>query len=291
MNIVDAEEKISELRKKVSMLREKTIKSQIANLMRENGQLKKDIDELKSKYNQALLSNGKCVSLLANGDSSKSDSTGNNTETATKNRVASSEQVPKKAKKEKQTKTTPSNSTPAKEEKSFDVSKLDLRIGYIREVSRHPDADTLYVEEIECGDEPGNESGFGDARIVCSGLVAAMEESELRNRMVLVMCNLKPAKMRGVTSQAMVMCAVEAGGKAELVDPPPGAKVGDRVVCKEYPGEPEQPFMHPKKNIWESVKGDLKVDSNGVVRYKDAPLEVEGKGLLTAKLSRNCQVS
>ena len=114
MNIVDAEEKISELRKKVSMLREKTIKSQIANLMRENGQLKKDIDELKSKYNQALLSNGKCVSLLANGDSSKSDSTGNNTETATKNRVASSEQVPKKAKKEKQTKTTPSNSTPAK---------------------------------------------------------------------------------------------------------------------------------------------------------------------------------
>ena len=47
----------------------------------------------------------------------------------------------------------------------------------------------------------GNESGFGDARTVCSGLVAAMEESELRNRMVLVMCNLKPAKMRGVTSQ------------------------------------------------------------------------------------------
>ena len=89
----------------------------------------------------------------------------------------------------------------------------------------------------------------------------------------------------------MVMCAVEAGGKAELVDPPPGAKVGDRVVCKEYPGEPEQPFMHPKKKIWESVKGDLKVDSNGVVRFKDAPLEVEGKGLLTAKLSRNCQVS
>ena len=37
----------------------------------------------------------------------------------------------------------------------YDVSALDLRIGYIREVSRHPDADALYVEQIECGDEPG----------------------------------------------------------------------------------------------------------------------------------------
>ena len=44
------------------------------------------------------------------------------------------------------------------------MSKLDLRIGYIREVSRHPDADTLYVEEIECGDEPGNENENADSR-------------------------------------------------------------------------------------------------------------------------------
>merc|ERR1711910_274606 len=87
----------------------------------------------------------------------------------------------KKPKKEKPVKTV--NAPPAKEEKPVDFSKLDLRVGYIREVSRHPDADSLYVEQIECGDQPGNESGFGECRTVCSGLVAHMKEEDIQNRL------------------------------------------------------------------------------------------------------------
>ena len=86
------------------------------------------------------------------------------------------------------------------------------------------------------------------------------------------------------------MCASN-GQKNELVDPPPGAKVGDQITCKEYPGEPERPFLNPKKKIWEAVKPDLIVDDHGVVRYKEATLQVEGKGLLTAKTMRKCQVT
>jgi len=298
------EQRVEDLRAKVAMLREKTMQSQIALLSQENGQLKKDIDKLKVKYENALLSNGKSVSLLSNavkssvsagGEVNKSediakkvvDSAKDSAPTETSGDQANTNS-PKKAKKK-----PPKASSQPKEEKppaAYDVSKLDLRIGYIREVARHPDADSLYVEQIECGDEPGNEGGFGEVRTVCSGLVAHMKEEDLLNRLVVVMCNLKPAKMRGVTSQGMVMCATEPG-KAELIDPPPGAKAGDRVICKEYPGEPEQPFMNPKKKIWEAVKVDLKVDDHGVVRFKDAPLEVNGKGLLTSKSSRNCPVT
>ncbi len=43
------------------------------------------------------------------------------------------------------------------------VSKLDIRVGKIMKCERHPDADGLYVEQIDLGE--------GKLRQVCSGLV------------------------------------------------------------------------------------------------------------------------
>merc|ERR1711878_158180 len=71
------------------------------------------------------------------------------------------EKKPKAEKKEK----------PAKEKKEVkkedetpvDIGRLDLRVGHIRKASKHPDADSLYIEEIDCGEEK--------PRTVISGLV------------------------------------------------------------------------------------------------------------------------
>lgn len=78
-------------------------------------------------------------------------------------------------------------------------SRLDIRIGKIVEVSKHPDADSLYVEKIDLG-EP-------TPRTIVSGLVNFIPIEEMQNRMVVVLCNLKPAKMRGIESHGMVLCA------------------------------------------------------------------------------------
>lgn len=51
----------------------------------------------------------------------------------------------------------------------------------------------------------------------------------------MLLCNLKPAKMRGVLSQAMVMCA-SSPEKVELLDPPSGAVPGDRITFEGFPG-------------------------------------------------------
>ena len=90
------------------------------------------------------------------------------------------------------------------------------------------------------------------------------------------MCNLKPAKMRGVESQGMVMCASTAD-KVEILAPPTGARPGQRVTCAAFPGEPDA-VLNPKKKVWESVAPDLKVDGSGRLIYKDAVLAVEGGG-------------
>ena len=63
---------------------------------------------------------------------------------------------------------------------------------------------------------------------------------QMQNRMAVLMCNLKPAKMRGVVSQAMVMCA-SSPDKVEILDPPAGSVPGDRLTFQGFPGTPVHP--------------------------------------------------
>lgn len=77
--------------------------------------------------------------------------------------------------------------------------RLDIRVGKIVEVSKHPDADTLYVEKIDLGEAV--------PRTIVSGLAKYVPIEQMKDRSVAVLCNLKPAKMRGVESQGMVLCA------------------------------------------------------------------------------------
>ncbi|KAI8463720.1 MAG: tRNA synthetases class I (M)-domain-containing protein [Monoraphidium minutum] len=145
-----------------------------------------------------------------------------------------------------------------------DVSRLDIRVGRIIKAWRHPDADSLYVEEIDVGE--------GQPRQVVSGLVKHVPEAEMQGRPVVVLCNLKPAAMRGVASQAMVLCATHPeSGKVELIEPPAGAKPGDRVTVAGFDGEPDE-MLNPKKKIFEAVQPDLATNADRVACYKGAPL-------------------
>lgn len=58
---------------------------------------------------------------------------------------------------------------------------------------------------------------------------------QMQNKVAVFMCNLKPAKMRGILSEAMIMCA-STPEKVEILNIPPGAAIGDKVTCKAYPG-------------------------------------------------------
>lgn len=53
--------------------------------------------------------------------------------------------------------------------------------------------------------------------------------------MAVLLCNVKPAKTRGVVSNAMIMCA-SSPYKVEILDPPSGAVPGDRVTFQGFPG-------------------------------------------------------
>lgn len=161
-----------------------------------------------------------------------------------------------------------------------DVSRLDFRVAKIVSAKKHPDADSLYVEEVDVGEEK--------TRTVVSGLVRFVSLEEMQNRMVVVLCNLKPAKMRGITSQAMVMCA-STPDKVEILTPPEGSQPGDLVEFEGYTRNPDS-VLNPKKKIFETCAPDLKTDANKVAVYKGIPFTVAGKGIVVSQTLANVQV-
>ena len=59
---------------------------------------------------------------------------------------------------------------------------------------------------------------------------------QMQGKVAVFVLNLKPAKMRGILSEGMIMCA-STPEKVEVVDCPPGCEPGDRLSFEGYTGE------------------------------------------------------
>ncbi|KAK8518561.1 hypothetical protein V6N12_017707 [Hibiscus sabdariffa] len=168
-------------------------------------------------------------------------------------------------------------------EPEISITRLDIRVGKIIKVQKHPDADSLYVEEIDVGE--------AQPRTVVSGLVKYIPLEEMQNRLVCVFCNLKPATMRGIKSHAMVLAANnDDHTKVELVEPPKSAIVGERITFPGFTGEPDD-VLNPKKKVWETLQVDLHTDANLVACYKDIPLTTSAGVCKVSSISNGLQVS
>jgi len=258
-------------------------------LKQENAQLRKIVEKLKSDLTALELRNGKIQVALPKpqkqqAQKSKKESTNQKQESKPEaKKEEKTEEKPKKEKKQKESKPKAAPAPPA-DDKPIDVSRLSMKVGKIVECVKHPDADALYLEKIECGE--------AQPRQVISGLVKHIPIEEMQNRMVVILCNLKPAKMRGIMSEAMVMCA-STPEKVEVLAPPSGAAPGDVVTVPGFEGAPDEMIKPTNKkavSIFEQVAPDLKTNDNGEASYKGVAWEVKGKGSITSQSLKNVQV-
>jgi aminoacyl tRNA synthase complex-interacting multifunctional protein 1 len=179
-----------------------------------------------------------------------------------------SQQQPPSTKVQQQTE-QPVESSSSKESSSaeIDISSLDIRVGLITKAWEHPEADKLYCEEIDLGEESG-------PRLIASGLKAYYTVEEMNvGRKVLVVANLKSRKLVGVPSHGMVLCASSADGTSvQFIQPPVDAVVGERITVQGYVGEPATENQVLKKKILDSVFPHLKTNNDCVATYKGVPL-------------------
>jgi aminoacyl tRNA synthase complex-interacting multifunctional protein 1 len=192
---------------------------------------------------------------------------------------------PKKEKKEK----APKQPKAAPVAAPLSPALIDLRVGHILKAVNHPDADSLYVSTIAMGDPAGNEDYTeyeGQVcRTVCSGLNGLIPLEEMQGRKVVVVANLKPVKMRGIKSCAMVLAAspkIKEGetddhkGPVELVSPPEGSKAGEKVFFEGWNGTPEA-VLNPKKKVWETFQPGFTTTDGLEVAFDAGAVEVLGK--------------
>lgn len=83
------------------------------------------------------------------------------------------------------------------------TNTIDLRVAKITEVERHPDADKLYILQLD--------DGTAEGRQIVSSIVPYYEKEELLGRNLIVVANLKPAKFRGTKSFGMLLAAEGKG--------------------------------------------------------------------------------
>ena len=191
------------------------------------------------------------------------------------------EDAPKKAKKPKKKKKSPPPEDAAAE---MDVSKLDIRVGVIQEAWEHEEADKLFCEKIDIGEE--------EPRQIASGLRAYYTTEDLVGRRVCVLANLKKRKLLGFQSHGMVLCAsTEDGSSVVFVDPPADAAIGERVMCEGFDGEPATENQIGKKKILDKVFPDLQTDGSGVATFKGVPLTAGSGSCVAEGGLANAQVS
>jgi methionyl-tRNA synthetase len=101
-----------------------------------------------------------------------------------------------------------------------DFSKIDLRVAKILQAERVEKADKLLKLQVEIGTE---------TRQIVAGIAEYYAPETLVGKRIVVVVNLKPAKIRGIESRGMLLAA-KAGGKLLIVTPDgeidSGAKVG-----------------------------------------------------------------
>ena len=80
-----------------------------------------------------------------------------------------------------------------------ELDKVELKVGQIKEVERVAKSKKLYKLQIDVGEKT--------PRTIVSGIVPYYTEEELLGKQVVVVTNLKPAKLCGVESNGMLLAA------------------------------------------------------------------------------------
>jgi len=151
---------------------------------------------------------------------------------------------------------------------------VDLRAAKIVKIERHPKADKLYIETLD--------DGSGAERVIVSGLVPFYREEELLGKTIVLVNNLKPAKLRGTESRGMLLAASkddpEGHEIVEVLDAS-WAAPGARVSLEGNDGEP------PAQIDIDTFFSVPIRSEGGTVKVGPKTLQAEGRTLTTLRVT------
>jgi len=102
-----------------------------------------------------------------------------------------------------------------------DFMKVELRVAKILEAEAVPKSKKLIKMKVNAGE--------ADPRTIVAGIAEAYQPEQLVGRTIVIVANLKPAKLMGIESNGMVLAASPDGGLPTLISVDEGLPAGARV--------------------------------------------------------------
>ena len=156
-----------------------------------------------------------------------------------------------------------------------DFEKLDLCVGEITNVENHPNADRLYVMNVDLGEE----------RQLVAGLKNYYRKDELLGKKIIVVMNLKKAKLRGVESSGMLLAA-SSKNKEKVSILTVDAENGERILSSDKNKEKKEITIDEffKSNIFVGFVSKSESPHNEIDFGKDTVLLKKNDNLLNKKV-------
>jgi len=152
------------------------------------------------------------------------------------------------------------------EEEPF--SKLDLCVAKVIDVKDHPNADTLYMLLLDIGK-------LGK-RIIVAGMKPHYSKEEIKGKSIVIVTNLKPATIRGVKSNGMLLAADD--GKIVSLLNPGDSQPGTKVFIEGISGNPEKIL-----EFEDFKKINMEIDEQQKATYKGKTLQAEKGDVISDK--------
>ena len=102
-----------------------------------------------------------------------------------------------------------------------DFAKVVLKVGKVTACEKVEKADKLLKLTVDLGEEK--------ARTIVSGIAKWYTPGQMIGKSIVVVSNLKPAKLRGILSEGMILCASDDEGNLSIVAPITNIKAGSEV--------------------------------------------------------------
>ena len=102
-----------------------------------------------------------------------------------------------------------------------DFMKINLRVGKVVEAEKVAKADKLLKLSVDLGEE--------NLRTIVSGIAKWYTPEDIIGKSIVVVANLKPAKLRGIMSEGMILCASDEDDNLSIVAPITPMKTGSEV--------------------------------------------------------------
>ncbi len=147
-------------------------------------------------------------------------------------------------------------------------SKLNLKVGKIIEIEKHPKADKLYIEKVDLGN--------GETRQIVSGLVPYYKPEDLLNKKIIMAYNLKAAILKEVKSEGMLLAAENKNKEiVEVISP--DSEIGETVTLNNSKPNKEEITIDEFFNIPLTV-------NDFMITFMNIPLTINDKIIKVEKI-------